>query len=684
MEAPRDVAVIRLDNPPVNGLGHALRTAIVAGVDAANADAAVSAIVITGAGKTFSAGADVREFGTPKSTAEPALNTVIRIVEGSAKPVVAAIGGTCMGGGLELALGCHYRVASRNAALALPEVKLGLLPGAGGTQRLPRAIGVETALNMIVSGTTVEAGRFAGTLVDEVVDGDPLDAAIALARRVAEAKAPLRRLRDRQAKHPNAEAFFKFARTNVAAVAKGLPAPLACVDAVAAATTMPFDEGMRFERSKFVELMGTPESKALRHAFFAERGASRIADLPDATPVRPVECVAIIGAGTMGRGIAIAFADAGLSVTLVESDAQALARALDAMRSGKKLKPEDVERRMNRIQSSTSLDDAASADLVVEAVFEDMGVKREVFAELDRAAKPGAILATNTSTLDVDTIADATKRPGDVLGLHFFSPANVMKLLEVVRGARTSASVLATAMAVAKRIGKTAVVSGVCDGFIGNRMVEHYLRQATFLVEEGASPAEVDAALERFGMAMGPFRMNDLAGLDVSWRIRQRRYVDRPQVPWSRIGDRLYDQGRYGQKTNAGWYRYEAGKRDAIPDPAVEAIVEAYRREHGVVARKIGADEIVDRCILALVAEGARVLDDGISQRAADIDVVYLAGYGFPRHRGGPMFYADTRGIYDVARRMREFAARPGADRAFWTPPSRIVRLAAEGGTFNP
>jgi len=686
-----DVVVIRLDNPPVNGLGHALRSAVLAGVDAANEDAGVRAIVIAGAGKLFSAGADVREFGTPASAAEPTLGTVIRVLEASAKPVVAAIHGTCMGGGLELALGCHHRVARRDAQVALPEVKLGLIPGAGGTQRLPRAIGVERALGMIVSGATFAAANLADTaLFDALVDGDPLDAAIALARRVADARGAPRRLRDVAATHPNAEAFFRFARTNVAAAAKGLPAPVACVDAVAASVSLRFDDGMRFERRTFLDLMASPQSRALRHAFFAERAAARIADVPGSTTARPVERVAVIGAGTMGAGIATAFADAGIEVVLVDAEPKALERGVAAIRAGYegavrkgRLAEAEVARRMARVVPTLSLDDIATADLVVEAVFEDMAVKRAVFAGIDRVAKPGAILATNTSTLDVDALARSTSRPRDVLGLHFFSPAHVMRLLEVVRGAATSPEALATAMKVAKRIGKTAVVSGVCDGFIGNRMVEHYLRQATFLVEEGASPAEVDAALERFGMAMGPFRMSDLAGLDVGWRIRQRRYAERPQVPWSRVGDRLCELGRFGQKTGAGWYRYEPGRRDALPDPAVDALVAAFRHERGIVARRIGDDEIVDRAILALVNEGARILDDGIAQRASDIDVVYLTGYGFPRHRGGPMLHADTVGLFNVARRLREFASRFVDDRAFWTPAPRLARLAAEGGTFN-
>ncbi len=685
------VAVVALDNPPVNGLGHATRQGIVEAVDRANADDACVAIVITGAGKVFSGGADIREFNTPKMYAEPALRTVIRVLEESAKPVVAAINGTCMGGGLELAMGCHFRVAHAAAMLALPEVKLGLLPGAGGTQRLPRALGVEKALNLIVNGASTPAAALRGTgLLDEVVDDDVVAAAVALGGRAVAQHLARKRLRDVAIDYPDADAYFQFARNTVATAARHFPAPRKCVDAVAAAVTMPFEEGLRYERELFSELMQTPESRALRHAFFAERAAARVAGVPDTTPARPVRRVAIIGAGTMGGGIAMSFLSAGLPVVLLETEAGALDKGVGRIRdnydaSAKKgrLAHDKVAQSMSLLRPTLSYDDVRDADLVIEAVFEDMAIKKAVFATLDGALKPGAILATNTSTLDVDVIAAATRRPQDVVGMHFFSPANVMKLLEVVRGARTAPDVLMTVMQLAKRIGKTAVVSGVCDGFIGNRMLEQYLRQAMFLVDEGAAPAQVDAALEKFGMAMGPFRMSDLAGNDVGWRIRQRRYVEKPQVRYSRLADRICEQGRFGQKTGAGWYRYEAGRRDALPDPAADAIVAAYRKEIGATPRNVGADEIVERCILALVNEGARIVDEGIAQRASDVDVVYLTGYGFPLYRGGPMLYADMTGLYNVIRRMQRFAAMPGADAGFWTPAPLLARLAAEGKSFN-
>jgi 3-hydroxyacyl-CoA dehydrogenase len=685
------VAVITFSNPPVNGLGHAVRSELLAAIDRANADDRVVGIVITGAGKAFSAGADIREFNTPKTFAEPALNTLIRAIEANAKPIVAALGGTCMGGGLELAMGCHYRVADASAAIALPEVKLGLMPGAGGTQRLPRAIGLEGALNMIVSGTTLRARDLESTsLFDGVVDGPPLEAAIALARAASTRDLPCKRLREVTVQHPNAEAFLQFARNSVAASAKNLPAPLACVEALAASVTMPFDEGMRTERRLFMQLLGSPESRALRHVFFAERAAARIEGVADATPARTVDRVGIVGAGTMGSGIALAFLNADIPVVLVEAQAEALARgqatisaAIEAGVAKGKVAGEAAGRRLAMLETSLEFAALASCDLVVEAVFESMEVKREVFAKLDRLTKPGAMLATNTSTLDVDEIAAATRRPEDVLGMHFFSPAQVMRLVEVVRGRHTAPDALVGAMQVARRLGKTAVVARVCDGFIGNRMIEPYLRQAMFLVDEGASPAQVDAALERFGMAMGPFRMSDLAGLDIGWQIRKRRYVERPQVRYSRIADRLCEAGRFGQKTGAGWYRYAAGSREAGHDGAVDAIIAHYRTEIGMRARSIGEEEIVDRCILALVNEGARVLDEGIAQRASDIDVVYVTGYGFPRFRGGPMLHADQIGLFNVLRRMRALATAPRGDREFWTPAPLLQRLADEGATFN-
>jgi 3-hydroxyacyl-CoA dehydrogenase len=685
------VAVITLDNPPLNGLNHELRAGLVAGIDQASADAGVKAVIIIGAGRAFSSGADIREFNTPKSAAEPTLRSVIRVVEANAKPVIAAIGGICMGGGLELALGCHFRVASPRAKIALPEVKLGLLPGAGGTQRLPRAIGVEAALNMIVSGAPVSSEQFKGTrLIDEIIDGELLPGALAFARKVVAERRPLARLRDVKIDFPNADAFFQFARNSVGPLAKNFPAPLKCIDAVAAAVTKPFEEGLKFERELFTQLVQTPESRALRHAFFAERAAAKIPNVPENTPARKIASVAVIGAGTMGGGIAMNFLSAGFPVTILEMKQEPLDKGVATIRKNYegsikrgKLTREKLEQNIALLKPTLSYDDIKSADLVIEAVFEDMAVKQDVFEKLDAVAKPGAILATNTSTLDVNKIAVFTRRPQDVVGMHFFSPANVMKLLEVVRGEETAKDVLVAVMQVAKKINKTAVVSGVCDGFIGNRMIEQYLRQAMFLLDEGASPQQVDRALERFGMAMGPFRMSDLAGNDVGWYIRKRRYVEKPNVVYSKIADRLCELGRFGQKTGLGWYWYEAGKRDAIPDPAVDELIGRYRNEIGIAPRKIADAEIVERCILALVNEGARILEEGIAQRASDIDIVYLAGYGFPLYRGGPMLYADMLGLYNVARSLARLAANAHADPAFWQPAPLLAKLAAEGKTFN-
>jgi 3-hydroxyacyl-CoA dehydrogenase len=689
------VAVITLDNPPLNGLNHELRAGLVEGIDRASADGGVRAIIFIGAGKAFSSGADIREFNTPKATAEPTLRSVIRIVETNTKPVIAAIGGICMGGGLELALGCHFRVASPGAKIALPEVKLGLLPGAGGTQRLPRAIGVEAALNMIVSGAPVSSEQFKGTkLIDEIIEGslenELLQGALAFARKVVAERRPLTRLRDVRITFPNADAFFQFARNSVGPLARNFPAPLKCIDAVAAAVTKPFDEGLKFERELFTQLVQTPESRALRHAFFAERAAAKIPDVPENTPARKIESVAVIGAGTMGGGIAMNFLSAGFPVTILEMKQEALEKGVATLRKNYegsikrgKFTPEKLQQNMALLKATLSYDDIKTADLVIEAVFEDMAVKQAVFEKLDAVAKPGAILATNTSTLDVNRIAAFTRRSQDVVGMHFFSPANIMKLLEVVRGEETAKDVLVAVMQVAKKINKTAVVSGVCDGFIGNRMIEQYLRQAMFLLDEGSSPQQVDRALERFGMAMGPFRMSDLAGNDVGWYIRKRRYVEKPDVVYSKIADRLCELGRFGQKTGLGWYRYEAGRRDAIPDPAVDEMIAGYRQELGITQRKIADDEIVERCVLALVNEGARILEEGIAQRASDIDMVYLTGYGFPLHRGGPMLYADMLGLYNVVRSMARLAANAHADPAFWQPAPLLAKLAAEGKTFN-
>ncbi|KAB0635598.1 3-hydroxyacyl-CoA dehydrogenase NAD-binding domain-containing protein [Burkholderia latens] len=683
------VAVITLNNPPVNGLGLSTRQGVMDALDRAAQDPSVTAIVLTGAGRAFSGGADITEFNTPKALQEPTLHTVIRAVEASAKPVVAALHSVVMGGGLELALGAHYRVAAPGAQVALPEVKLGLLPGAGGTQRLPRAVGLETALNMIVSGAPVPSEQLATSgLFDAMADGDLLETAVAFARKAGAHNGPHPRVRDRQIVHENAAGFIQFARNSVRAAAPNFPAPHKCIDAIEAGVLNGFDKGSIAERDGFVALMMTPESRALRHAFFGERAASKIPDVQADTPVREIRRVGVIGAGTMGGGIAMNFINAGLPVTLLETKQEALDRGVatihknyDAQVKKGKLTQQKLDARLALITPTLSYDDLKDADLIVEAVFEELGVKEQVFRKLDEVAKAGAILASNTSTLDVDKIAAFTKRPQDVVGMHFFSPANVMKLLEVVRGARTAKDVLATVMAVAKKIRKTAVVSGVCDGFIGNRMIEQYIRQALFMLEEGALPAQVDRAIEKFGFAMGPFRMSDLAGNDIGWAIRKRRYVEKPDLHYSKIADRLCEQGRFGQKTGGGWYDYVPGQRNAKPSALVDEMVVAYSKERGVERRKIGDDEIVERLVYALVNEGAKILEEKIASKASDIDMVYLTGYGFPLWRGGPMLYADMVGLYNVERAIRRYAAAPNGDA--WQIAPSIVELAKAGRGFN-
>ena len=693
-EVHEDVAVLTLNHPPVNGLGFATRQALADGVLRAIDDVAVRAIVITGAGRAFSGGADIREFGSPKAIAEPNLLSLIRLLEGSSKPVVAALHGTAMGGGLELALGAHYRVAAAGTQVALPEVKIGLVPGAGGTQRLPRVLGVETALNMIVKGDPVKSEVLAAVpgqkLFDLVVEGDLLSAAIAFAKTRSGTR-PLPLVRDLPLTHPNADAYFQFARNTVRAVARHFPAPVRCVDCIEQAVKRKFEDGMLYEREAFLALMVTPECKALRHAFFAERAASKIPDVPPDTPLRRVEKVAVIGAGTMGGGISMNFLNAATPVVLLETQQEALDRGVATVRRnyesrvrGGRMTQDQVEKRMALLTPTLAYDDVKDADLVIEAVFEEMGVKEAVFRTLDEVMKPGAILASNTSTLDLDRIAGFTRRPQDVVGTHFFSPANVMKLLEVVRGKATAKDVLATVMAVARKIGKTAVVSGVCDGFIGNRMIEQYSRQAGFLLEEGCTPAQVDGAIEAFGFAMGPFRMSDLAGNDIGWAIRKRRYVEKPGLRYSKTADLLCEKGRFGQKTGAGWYDYRRGERKALPSAEVVQMIESYRADLGVAARPIGDDEIVQRLVYALVNEGARILDEGIASKASDIDMVYLTGYGFPLWRGGPMCYADTVGLFNVVQAMKRFAANPHDDAAFWQPAPLLARLVAEGKGFNP
>jgi 3-hydroxyacyl-CoA dehydrogenase len=687
------VAVITMNNPPVNGLGYETRKSITDGVEKAQADPAVKAIVITGAGKAFSGGADIREFGTPKALAEPNLISVILALEASTKPIVAAMHSVAMGGGLELALGCHYRVASAGTQVALPEVKIGLIPGAGGTQRLPRVIGVENALNMIVSGEPVKSEVLAMApgqkLFHKIIEGDLMAGALAYAAEVADVR-PLPLVRDLKVTHPNADAYFQFTRNMVGGMSKNFPAPLKCVDAVAASTARKFDDGMKVERELFIGLMSTPECKALRHAFMAERATTKIPDVPADTPVRTVAKLAVIGAGTMGGGIAMNFLNAGVPVVMLEMKQEALDKGVGIIRKNYeaqvkkgKLKQDKLDARMALLSTTLNYADLKDADMVIEAVFEDMAVKEKVFKTLDEVMKPGAILASNTSTLDVDKIAAFTKRPQDVIGTHFFSPANVMKLLEVVRGAKTAKDVLATVMALGKKIKKTCVVSGVCDGFIGNRMIEQYSRQAGFLLEEGCTPAQVDKAMEKFGMAMGPFRMGDLAGNDVGWYIRKRRYLEKPNLRYSKTADLLCELGRFGQKTNAGWYDYVPGKRDAIPSSVVVEMIEKHRKELGITPRKISDDEIVGRLVYALVNEGAKIVEEGIALRASDIDMVYLTGYGFPLHRGGPMCYADTVGLFNVVGAMKRFAANPLDDAAFWQPAPLLAKLAAEGKSFS-
>ncbi len=682
------VAAITFDNPPVNGMGLEIRTGLVEAIRGAIDDDAVKAIVVTGGGRMFSGGADITEFNTPRAEQAPTLHDIIDVLEGSPKPVVMALNGTALGGGLEVALAAHYRVAVRGALIGLPEVKIGILPGGGGTQRLPRAVGLETALNMIVSGEPVPAEQLSNTrLLDRVVDDDVVGAAVAFARDIVDGgELPL--LRNLKVEHPNAEGFLSFARNAVAAASAHYPAPLKCIDAIEAAVKQPFDDGMALEREGFISLVTSTESKALRHAFFGERAASKIADVGrDVTP-REIVQVGIIGAGTMGGGISMNFLNAGLPVTILETKQDALDSGLATIRknyenSAKKgkLTAEQVEQRMGLLTPTLSFDDLKDADLIIEAVFEEYAVKQSVFEKLDAVAKPGAILASNTSTLDVDRIAGFTSRPQDVVGMHFFSPANVMKLLEVVRGEKTGKDVLATVMQLAKTIRKTAVVSGVCDGFIGNRMLEQLGRQAGFLLDEGAMPQQVDRAMEAFGFAMGPFRVGDLAGNDIGWAIRKRRYVEKPDMTYSKTGDLVCELGRFGQKTGKGWYDYKLGDRTAYPSDEVNALIEQHSRDLAIERRQIKDQEIVDRLIYALVNEGARILEDGIAAKASDIDIVYLTGYGFPLWRGGPMFYADTVGLYNVLETMRGFAR--GYHGGDWEPAPLLVALAESGKSFT-
>ncbi len=689
LEKRGEIALITVDNPPVNALGQAVRQGLLQAFRAAEADAAVRAVVLACAGNTFIAGADIKEFGKPPQA--PALPDVIDAIEACGKPSVAVIHGTALGGGLEVALGCHYRIARKDAKVGLPEVKLGLLPGAGGTQRLPRLAGVAKALEMIVSGQPIGAAEaVAHRIVDELFEGDVAEAGLAYARRMLEEGRAPRRTGEQTAGLEGADNAGLVAAKH-AEVAKRMPglfSPLRCIAAVEAATRLPLAEGLARERELFLECLNSPQRAALVHAFFAERQASRIADLPADVQPRAVDTAAVIGGGTMGVGIALCFANAGVPVKLLEINEEALQRGLQRARdtyaaSVKRgsLTPEAMEERLQLIDGVIDYAALADVDLVVEAVFEDMAVKRQVFEQLDAVCKPGAILASNTSSLDLNAIAACTKRPQDVVGLHFFSPANVMRLLEVVRGEKTSHAVLASAMAIGKRLRKVAVVVGVCDGFVGNRMVFQYGREAEFLLEEGATPQQVDGALRDFGMAMGPFAMRDLSGLDIGQAIRKRQRVTLPpHLDFPTVSDKLCAAGMLGQKTGAGYYRYEPGNRTPQENPELVPMLEAASREKGIERQTLDGQYIVERCIFALVNEGAKILEEGIAQRSSDIDVIYLNGYGFPAFRGGPMYYADSVGLDKVLARVKELHARCGD---WWKPAPLLEKLAAEGRTFT-
>src|SRR6266481_2154257 len=651
------VAVVTVNNPPVNALSAAVRGGILECVKSAIADPEVKAIVLTCAGRTFIAGADITEFGKPPKP--PGLHEVLNEIENSPKPIVAAIHGTALGGGLEVTLACHFRVATKDARLGLPEVKLGLLPGAGGTQRLPRAVGPELAVKMIVGGDPIGASEaLKHGLIEEIVEG-PAAGGEAFARKVLAEKRPLRKLRDDDSKLAAAKADRSIFTNAVAALtkrARGLEAPFAAADAVGAAIDLPFDEGLKKEREGFLKLVSSDQSKAQRYAFFAEREAAKIAGVPEGTKPRNVERVAIIGAGTMGGGIAV-----------MQKNYEAT-----AARGG--IPADAPAKRMGLINGVVGLENVKDADLVIEAVFETMAIKKEVFGQLDKFAKPGAVLASNTSYLNIDEIAKETKRPQDVLGMHFFSPANVMKLCEIVRAARTAPDALTTAVAVARRIAKVPAVVGVCDGFVGNRMLAQRGKQAEKLLFEGALPQQVDAVVTRFGMPMGPFAMGDLAGLDIGWRSRKDRGIK------SEIADALCEAGRFGQKTGKGYYKYEGGSRAPLPDPEVEKLIEETLQRLGRKRRAVSDEEILERMMYPMINEGARILEEGVAARPSDIDVIWIYGYGWPVYRGGPMYYADQVGLKHIADRL-SFYAKETNDPSL-QPAPLLKRLAAEGGSF--
>ena len=683
-----DVLVVTIDNPPVNALGAAVRQGLLAAMQQAQADAAVAAVLLVGAGKAFIAGADIREFGKPP--VPPALPEVCRAIEGSDKPVVAVLHGAALGGGLEVALSAHYRLALPAATVGLPEVNLGLLPGSGGTQRAPRLMGVQAAASLMLSGQHLKAqAALQAGLVDKLVEGADAQAeGLAYVRELLTAKAPVRRTRDLAIAEPQAAlAWLEEQKAETAKKARGLFSPLKIIECVQAAVQLPFDEGLARERALFIECLDSPQRAGLIHAFFAEREVAKVPEAQAAQP-RPVASVAVIGGGTMGAGIAVAALDAGLPVTMIERDAESIARGranVEKVYNGLVAKGRMTEAAkaavMARYTGSTNYADIAQVDLVIEAVFEDIEVKKAVFRELDRVCKPGAVLATNTSYLDIDAIAAATSRPQDVIGLHFFSPANIMKLLEIVVPAKVAADVVATAFELAKKLKKVPVRAGVCDGFIGNRILAVYKQAADYLMEDGASPYEIDAAVRGFGFAMGPFQVTDLAGGDIGWATRKRRAATRdPKARYVEIADRICERGWFGQKTGRGFYLYPEGARVGQPDPEVLAIVDAERAKKGITPRSFSADDIMRRYMAAMVNEGAKVVAEGIALRPLDVDVTFVAGYGFPRHRGGPMKWADMTGLPKVLADIQAFAKE---DPLFWKPAPLLEQLVAEGRNFD-
>lgn len=685
------IGVITINNPPVNALSPGVPEGITSAIEQIDKDASLKAVVIIGGGKTFIAGADIKEFGkitSGKAGGGLDLPAFLLKIEDCHKPVVMAIHGSAFGGGLEVAMSGHYRVAVPSAQVGQPEVKLGLIPGAAGTQRLPRLAGVAKAVEMCVDGNPVKAeDALKFGILDRLIEGDLLAGAAAFAREVADKS--VRKTRDRNDKLGTAAenaAIFAAARENAKKKQRGFVAPLSAIDAVEAATRLPFEEGCKFERKLFMDCLFSDQSKALIHVFFGEREVAKIPDIPKDTPILPVSKAAIVGAGTMGGGIAMVFANAGIPVLLKEADQAALDRGLaniqknyaTSVKRGR-FRQAFVDERLKLIQPTLTYDSFANADMIIEAVFEGMALKKEVFAELDRVSKPGAILASNTSTLSIDEIAAATSRPQSVIGTHFFSPANVMRLLEIVRGKATGKDVIATCMQLSKKLGKVGVLVGNCRGFVGNRMFHPYVRESVFLLEEGANVEDVDSALYDFGMALGPLAVGDLAGLDVGWRIRKEyRHLEKPGIRQAFAGDKLCEMGRYGQKTGAGWYKYDENRR-AIRDPEVAQLVRKWAAEAGIPQRQISKEEIVDRCVYALVNEGARIVEEGLALRAVDIDIIYLNGYGFPPYRGGPMWYADTVGLKKVCERVEEFHEQHGE---LWEPAPLLKRLADEDKTF--